>query len=47
MEATVELGDGAFECQFAPRNLEPLDKISGAGEEHAPSILDQGKTECC
>ena len=41
----VELGDRAFEGQLATSDLEPLDEIGGAGEHHAPSILDQGKPE--
>src|SRR5437763_12503140 len=44
---TVELGDRAFEGQLATSDLEPLHEISGAGEQHAPSILDQGEPERC
>ena len=37
----------AFESQLATSDLEPLHEISGAGEHHAPSILDQGEPERC
>src|SRR5450631_1509586 len=43
----VEFGDSAFMCQLATSNLELLHEISGAGEQHAPSILDQGEPERC
>jgi len=43
----VELGDSAFECQLATRDLQLLHEISGAGKQHAPSILDQGEPERC
>src|SRR5450631_1288977 len=43
----VELGDHAFEGQFATSNLEPLHEISGADKHHAPPILDQGEPERC
>src|SRR5205085_1634273 len=37
----VELGERAFECQFSARNLQTLDEVAGAHEQHAPSVLDQ------
>ena len=33
----------AFERQLAPRDLEPLHEIGGAGEQHAPAVLDQAR----
>src|SRR5271170_2045849 len=44
---SVELGYHAFEGQLTTSDLEPLHEIGGAGEHHAPSILDQGKPERC
>ena len=41
----VELGDGAFQAEFASRDLQALHQIGGAGEEHAPAVLDQSKSE--
>ena len=37
----VELGKRAFERGFAACDLQPLDEIAGAHEQHAPSILDE------
>ena len=42
----VELGDGALEGKFAPRELELLDEVGGAGKRHPPSVLDQGEPDC-
>ena len=41
----VELGDGGFERELAARDLELLDEIGGAGEQHAPAVLDQGEAD--
>ena len=35
----------ALEAEFAPRDLELLDEIGGAGEEHPPAILDEGEAD--
>ena len=43
----VELGNRGFEGELATSDLEPLHEIGGAGEHHAPSILDQGKPKRC
>src|SRR5206468_6501174 len=43
----VELGDRAFEWQFATSGLELLHEISGASKQHAPSTLDQSEPERC
>ena len=43
----VELGDGGFESEFAAGNLQPLDEIGGAGEQHAPAVFDKGEAESC
>lgn len=37
----VEAGDGGLESKFAPRDLQFLNQIDGAGEENAPTILDE------
>ena len=37
----------AFERQLAPRDLQPLHEIGGAGEHHAPAVLDQCEAERC
>jgi hypothetical protein len=41
----VELGDGGLEGELAARDLEALDQIGGAGEEHAPAVLDQAAAD--
>jgi len=41
----VELGNGGFESEFAAGNLQSLDEIGGAGEQHAPAIFDKGEAE--
>ena len=43
----VEPVDGGLEVEFAPRDLELLDEIGGAGEQDAPSVLDQGEADGC
>src|SRR3954468_22193915 len=43
----IELVDFAFEGQVATGDLELLYEIGCACEQHTPSILDQGKSECC
>ncbi len=43
----VELGNGGFESEFAAGNLQPLDEIGGAGEQHAPAVFDEGEAERC
>ena len=41
----VELGDGGLEGEFAAGDLEALDEVGGAGEEHAPSVLDEAEAD--
>ena len=43
----VELGNSGFERELAAGNLQPLDEIGGAGEQHAPAILDESEAESC
>src|SRR5262252_870855 len=43
----VELGDGGFEGELAASNLQPLDEIGGAGEQHPPAVFDKGKAKRC
>src|SRR5947207_9594399 len=43
----VELGNGGFESELAASNLQPLDKIGGAGEQHAPAPFDEREAESC
>jgi hypothetical protein len=38
----VEAGDGCLESEFAARDLQLLDQIGGAGEEHAPDFRAGG-----
>jgi hypothetical protein len=37
--------DRSFECEFAPRNLQFLYEICGAGEEDAPPVLHKSKPD--
>ena len=37
----VEPGNGGLQPGITARDLQLLDKIGGAGEEHAPAVLDQ------
>ena len=37
----------AFEGELAARDLQALDEIGGAGEQHAPAVLDEGEPEGC
>ena len=41
----IEPIDGGLEIELATRDLELLDEVGGAGEEHAPSVLDQGEAD--
>ena len=41
----VELGDGGFQREFAAGDLEALDEVGGAGEHHAPAILDEPEAD--
>ena len=41
----VEPADGGFEAEFASRHLEFLDEIGCTGEQHPPSVLDEGKAD--
>ena len=41
----VELGDGAFQGKVAAGQLQLLNEIRGAGEQHAPAILDQSQAD--
>ena len=43
----VELVDGRFEREIAPGDLQLLNEVGGAGEEHAPSLLDEREAEGC
>jgi hypothetical protein len=43
----VELGKRAFEREFAACDLQALDEIAGAHEQHAPSILDECEADGC
>ncbi len=43
----VELGERAFEGEFAARDLQALDQIAGAHEQNAPSIVDEGEADGC
>ena len=44
MEA-VEAGDGGLEGEFAAGDLELLDEVGGAGEQHAPAVFDQRQAD--
>ena len=39
----VELRDGTFEGEVAPRLLQLLNQVGGPGEEHTVAFLDKGK----
>ena len=43
----VELGDGGLQREGLSGELQPLDEIGGAGEQHAKAVLDQGMAEAC
>lgn len=43
----VELGNVGFEREVSAGELELLDKIGGAGGQHAPSVLHQGEADSC
>src|SRR5881227_1503879 len=43
----IELGERAFEGELAARDLQALDEIAGAHEQHAPSVLDQRESDGC
>ncbi len=43
----VELGERAFEGELAARDLQTLDELAGAHEQHAPSVVDEGEPEGC
>src|SRR5216684_7646486 len=43
----VELGDRAFEAEFAACDLQALDEFAGAHEQHAPSVVDESKPDGC
>jgi hypothetical protein len=43
----VELGERTFEGEFAARDLQALDEIAGAHEQHAPSVLDEREPDGC
>ena len=40
-----QLDERAFERELAARDLQALDKIAGAGEQHAPSALDEAEAD--
>ena len=35
------MNEAVLECQFARRDLELLDEVGGAGEQHAPAFFDE------
>src|SRR5258705_9408289 len=37
----VELGERTFEGELTTRDLQALNEIAGAHEQHAPSVLDE------
>lgn len=41
----VELGERVFQREFAARDLQALDEIAGAHEQHAPSVFDQRESD--
>src|SRR6185437_2544939 len=43
----VELGNGGFESKLATGNLQSLNEICGAGEQHAPAVFDESEAESC
>jgi hypothetical protein len=43
----VELGNGGFESELATGNLQTLNEICGAGEQHAPAAFDESEAESC
>src|SRR3954452_4718726 len=43
----IEAANGGLEIELAPRHLELLHEIGGAGEEDAPSVLDKGQADRC
>src|SRR5205823_1199682 len=43
----VELGNGGFESELATGNLQSLNEICGAGEQHAPAVFDESEAESC
>ena len=43
----VELGNGSFESELATGNLQSLNEICGAGEQHAPAVFDESEAENC
>ena len=43
----VELGERAFESEFAACDLQALDEIADSHEYHAPSILDECEPDGC
>jgi hypothetical protein len=43
----VKLGDRAFEAEFTACDLQALDEFAGAGEQDAPSVLDESKPDGC
>src|ERR1700716_3298138 len=42
-----ELGERTFEGELAARDLQALDEIAGAHEQHAPSVLDEREPDGC
>ena len=43
----VELGDRAFESEFAACDLQALDEFAGAHEQHTPSVVDESEPDGC
>jgi hypothetical protein len=43
----VELGDRAFEAEFAASDLQALNEFAGAHEQHAPSVLNKSEADRC
>lgn len=41
----VEFGDGGFEGEVLPGDLQALDEVCGSGEQHAEAGFDEGAAE--
>ena len=42
----IELSNGAFKQEIAPRLLQLLNQVSGSCKEHAVSLLNKGQADC-
>jgi hypothetical protein len=43
----VQLGNGGFEGEFAAGDLQSLNQICGAGEQHSPAVFDKNEAQSC